>query len=43
SEKSDLMPMDFFMWSLLKNKVYQKMPENAEILKNRIYIACAKI
>jgi len=39
----DLMPMDIFMWNILKNKMYHTLPENAEILKNRIRNACAEI
>jgi len=39
----DLMSMDFFMWNILKNKIYHTLLENAEILKNRIRNACAEI
>jgi len=39
----NFMPMDFFMWNILKNKIYHTLPENAEILKNRIRNACAEI
>ncbi|EFN66881.1 hypothetical protein EAG_06181, partial [Camponotus floridanus] len=39
----DLMPMDFFMWVILKNKIYYTLPKNAEILKNKICNACAEI
>ncbi|RLU24746.1 hypothetical protein DMN91_002836 [Ooceraea biroi] len=40
---SDLTPLDFFAWGFLKNKVYETLPENAEVLKNRIRNACTEI
>lgn len=39
----DLTPLDFFLWGVLKEKVYKTRPTNTEELRERIRQACAEI
>lgn len=39
----DLTPLDFFLWGLIKSKVYRSRPNNREDLCARIRQACAEV
>lgn len=39
----DLTPLDFFLWGILKNKVYRTPSVNMEHLKDKIRIACDEL
>ncbi|KZC08938.1 hypothetical protein WN55_00288 [Dufourea novaeangliae] len=39
----DLTPLDYFLWGVLKNAVYQEVPTTPENMKQRIIAACARI
>ena len=39
----DLTPLDFFLWGLVKNVVYQQVPTTVENMKERITAACAAL
>jgi len=40
---SDLTPLDFFVWSVLKQKVYRVSVNDLQSLKRRIVQACEEI
>lgn len=39
----DLTPLDFFLWGILKQKVYKSRPQSVEELRARITEACANV
>lgn len=39
----DLTPLDFFLWGLLKQKVYKSRPQTQQELRARIVQACAEV
>lgn len=39
----DLTPLDFWFWEYLQDRVYLRMPRNANDLRNRIIEACQEI
>jgi len=39
----DITPLDFFLWGILKNIIYQEMPTTPENMKQQIIAACATI
>jgi hypothetical protein len=39
----DITPLDFFLWGFLKEKVYETMPADVNVLEQRIRDACAGI
>lgn len=39
----DLTPLDFFLWGILKEKVYQSRPQSVQDLRQNIIQACAEI
>lgn len=39
----DLTCLDFFLWGMMKDRVYQDRPDNPEIMKQRIRDVCASI
>lgn len=39
----DLTPLDFYLWGMLKSKVYKSRPRNRDELCNRIRQACLEI
>lgn len=39
----DLTPLDFWLWGYLQDRVYLRMPQNVNDLRNRIIEACREI
>lgn len=39
----DLIPLDFFLWGYIKDKVYSSVPDNLNDLKDKISEACASV
>lgn len=39
----DLSPLDYFLWGMLKNKVYVKIPQSIEELQESVRVACSEI